>query len=58
MGSCGLGTIGVGTFSVIERNAEQMACRAGRGIEVAQISARPPNPKCDNAATHITADIF
>lgn len=58
VGICGLGTVGGGTFNVLERNAEEIARRAGRGIEVAQIAARRPNPKCDTGATPITADIF
>ncbi|MBG6502030.1 homoserine dehydrogenase [Pseudomonas aeruginosa] len=58
VGICGLGTVGGGTFNVLERNAEEIARRAGRGIEVAQIAARRPNPKCDTGAPPITADIF
>ncbi len=58
VGICGLGTVGGGTFNVLKRNAEEIARRAGRGIEVAQIAARRPNPKCETGATPITADIF
>lgn len=58
VGICGLGTVGGGTFNVLKRNAEEIARRAGRGIEVAQIATRHPNAKCDTGATPITADIF
>jgi homoserine dehydrogenase len=58
VGICGLGTVGSGTFNVLERNAAEIARRAGRGIEVAQIAARRPNPKCNTGDTPITADIF
>ncbi|WP_462379031.1 homoserine dehydrogenase [Pseudomonas sp. Marseille-QA0892] len=58
VGICGLGTVGGGTFNVLKRNAKEIARRAGRGIEVAQIAARRPNPKCDTGDTPITADIF
>ena len=58
VGICGLGTVGGGTFNVLKRNAEEIARRAGRGIEVAQIAARRPNPKCETGSTPITADIF
>ncbi|GGJ90956.1 homoserine dehydrogenase [Pseudomonas matsuisoli] len=58
VGICGLGTVGGGTFNVLKRNAEEIARRAGRGIEVAQIAARRPNPKCDTGATPVTNDIF
>ena len=58
VGICGLGTVGGGTFNVLKRNAEEIARRAGRGIEVAQIALRSTNPKCDIAATPTTADVF
>jgi homoserine dehydrogenase len=58
VGICGLGTVGGGTYNVLKRNAEEIARRAGRGIEVAQIGARRANPKCATGSTPITADIF
>jgi homoserine dehydrogenase len=58
VGICGLGTVGGGTFNVLRRNAEEIARRAGRGIEVAQIAQRRPNPKCDTGITPITNDVF
>jgi len=58
VGICGLGTVGGGTFNVLKRNAEEIARRAGRGIEVAQIAVRDTNPKCDTSGTPITADVF
>ena len=58
VGICGLGTVGGGTFNVLERNAAEIARRAGRGIEVAQIAARHTNPKCSTGNTPITTDVF
>jgi homoserine dehydrogenase len=58
VGICGLGTVGGGTFNVLKRNAAEIARRAGRGIEVAQIAARRTNPRCDTGDTPITADVF
>ncbi len=58
VGICGLGTVGSGTFNVLKRNAEEIARRAGRGIEVAQIAQRRPNPHCDTGSTPITADVL
>ncbi|CAD5379935.1 Homoserine dehydrogenase [Pseudomonas sp. OF001] len=58
VGICGLGTVGGGTFNVLKRNAEEIARRAGRGIEVAQIAARDANPQCDTTGTPITGDVF
>jgi|TARA_R110001599_G_scaffold91341_1_gene239930 homoserine dehydrogenase len=53
-----LGTVGGGTFNVLQRNAIEISRRAGRGIEVAQIAARHLNPACDTGDTPITDDVF
>ncbi len=58
IGICGLGTVGGGTFNVLKRNAEEIARRAGRGIEVAQIATRQANPRCDIGSTPVTDDVF
>ena len=58
VGICGLGTVGSGTFNVLKRNAEEIARRAGRGIEVAQIAQRRPNPQCDTGSTPTTVDVL
>lgn len=59
VGICGLGTVGGGTFNVLQRNAQEIARRAGRVIEVVQIATRTPNPSCnvgDNI--QVTDDVF
>ncbi|HDZ56050.1 MAG TPA: homoserine dehydrogenase [Pseudomonas xinjiangensis] len=58
VGICGLGTVGGGTFNVLQRNATEIARRAGRGIEVAQIAARHLNPACSLGDTEIVDDVF
>jgi homoserine dehydrogenase len=58
VGICGLGTVGGGTFNVLQRNAVEIARRAGRDIEVAQIAARHLNPACKLGATPVTDDVF
>lgn len=40
VGLLGLGVVGGGTWSVLQRNAEEICRRAGRQIEVAQIAVR------------------
>jgi homoserine dehydrogenase len=40
VGLLGTGTVGGGTFNVLKRNQEEIRRRAGRGIEVAMVSAR------------------
>ncbi|WP_220802318.1 homoserine dehydrogenase [Pseudomonas sp. NCCP-436] len=58
VGICGLGTVGGGTFNVLQRNAEEIARRAGRGITVAQIAMRSANPQCDITGIPTTNDVF
>ncbi|MDQ1259743.1 MAG: homoserine dehydrogenase [Pseudomonadota bacterium] len=40
VGMIGIGTVGAGTFRVLERNQAEIAARAGRGIEVVAVAAR------------------
>jgi|HubBroStandDraft_1064217.scaffolds.fasta_scaffold07659_5 homoserine dehydrogenase len=40
IGLLGIGTVGGGTFRVLERNREEIARRAGRQIEIAWVGAR------------------
>jgi len=58
VGVRGLGTVGGGTFNVLKRNAQEIARRAGRAIEVTQIAARSINPQCQTGDTPITNDVF
>jgi homoserine dehydrogenase len=58
VGICGLGTVGGGTLNVLKRNAEEIARRAGRGIEVTQVSLRTARPQYDLAGISVTGDVF
>jgi len=58
VGICGLGTVGAGTLNVLTRNAGEIARRAGRGINVAQIALRSKHPKCDIEGIATTDDVF
>src|SRR6195952_5002467 len=40
VGLLGIGTVGSGTFNVLQRNQEEIRRRAGRGIEVTMVAAR------------------
>src|ERR1017187_6952593 len=40
VGLLGIGTVGSGTFRVLERNREEITRRAGRQIEIAMVAAR------------------
>ena len=60
VGLLGLGTVGGGTVTVLKRNADEIARRAGRGIRVTQASARDitrPRP-VDTSDIELTSDPF
>ncbi len=38
VGLLGIGTVGAGTFTVLERNAEEIRRRAGRPIEITMVA--------------------
>ena len=44
VGLLGLGTVGGGTFNVLNRNAEEITRRAGRGIRISHAAAREFDP--------------
>ncbi len=58
VGILGLGTVGSGTVNVLQRNADEISRRAGRGIEVSHATARDINKKrdCDVSAINVVAD--
>jgi len=60
IGVLGLGTVGGGTVNVLKRNAQEIARRAGREIEVTHAAARDLNKKriCDTDGIQITVDPF
>ena len=57
IGLLGLGTVGGGTVNVLQRNAEEIARRAGRGIVVTHAAARDLNkPRiCSTDGIKVTA---
>ncbi|MEJ2027351.1 MAG: hypothetical protein P8X52_07860 [Limibacillus sp.] len=44
VGLLGLGTVGGGTFNVLNRNANEITRRAGRGIRISHAAARDFDP--------------
>ncbi|WP_416885788.1 homoserine dehydrogenase [Marinospirillum sp.] len=55
---CGLGTVGGGVFNVLQRNASEIARRAGRPLVVEQVATRHVNPDCDTSSVYVSDDIF
>ncbi len=60
VGLVGLGTVGGGTVNVLRRNQDEIARRAGRGIEVVAASVRDlAAPRiCDTTGIRMTTDPF
>ena len=58
IGVLGLGTVGGGTINVLNRNAEEIARRAGRGIVVARAAARSLDREriCSTEGIALTTD--
>ncbi len=53
VGLMGLGTVGGGTFRVLQKNACEIARRAGREIQIAQAAAREYDPDSVPGIEHI-----
>ena len=45
VGLLGLGTVGGGTLKVLNRNAHEIARRAGRGIQITHAAAKNYDPE-------------
>ncbi len=58
VGVLGLGTVGSGTANILSRNADEIARRAGRGIQITIASMRDINKSraCDTSAMTLTED--
>jgi len=58
VGLLGIGTVGSGVFSVLQRNQEEIKRRAGRGIEVTMVSRRKLDEarKLVGSAAKVVAD--
>lgn len=58
VGICGLGTVGSGTFNLLQKNHGLIAGRAGRPVETVLIGCRRDHPDCDLSGTRVSRDIF
>ncbi|TXR53094.1 homoserine dehydrogenase [Reinekea thalattae] len=57
VGICGLGTVGTGTFNVLQRNLKDIARRAGRSVQITHVGARR-KPDVNLAGITHSTDIF
>ena len=58
VGICGLGTVGAGTFNVLQRNLHDIARRAGRPVRIVHVASRRDNPACQLDGVKLSRDIF
>lgn len=58
IGICGLGTVGSGTVTLLQKNAEEIQKRSGHPIVITHIGARRDNADCDVSGIRISRDIF
>lgn len=58
VGICGLGTVGSGTFNVLQRNKAEISARTGRDIRVTHVGTRKGNTACDLSGVIVEKDIF
>ncbi|GAB1263540.1 homoserine dehydrogenase [Aurantivibrio infirmus] len=58
LGICGLGTVGSGTFNVLQRNIREIEASAGCELKVVHIGSRRDNPNCDTGTTKVSRDVF
>ena len=58
IGICGLGTVGGGTFNVLQRNGDLIGARAQTELAVVHVGARRDNPDCELGQTRVSRDIF
>lgn len=58
VGIAGLGTVGSGTVNILRRNADEIARRVGRPIEVTHIGTRRDNSACDITGIRVSQDVM
>ena len=53
-----MGTVGGGTFNVLQRNGGEITRRTGREVIVEQVAQRRANTACNMGSTETTDDIL
>ena len=58
VGICGLGTVGSGTFNVLNRNNATIDRRTGRAVRITHVASRRDHPNCDTSGVQVSRDVF
>ncbi len=58
IGICGLGTVGGGTYQLLQAQAALIAARSNARVHVVHIGARRDNPDCPVADTPLSGDLL
>lgn len=58
VGICGLGTVGAGTFSLLQENQDEIRARLGGDIEVVSIASRNLDAANFPGVTQVGSDVF
>ncbi|MEX1058759.1 MAG: homoserine dehydrogenase, partial [Natronospirillum sp.] len=58
VGICGLGTVGSGTFNVLNRNSATINRRTGCEVRITHVASRRDHPNCDTSGVKVSRDVF
>jgi len=58
IGICGLGTVGGGTYKLVNANADLLKHRVGESVRVSHVAARRDNPDCPVQNCTVSRDVF
>jgi homoserine dehydrogenase len=58
IGICGLGTVGSGTFNLVNANANEIKRKTGIDLTISHVGCRRDHPDCDLGNVKVSRDVF
>jgi homoserine dehydrogenase len=58
IGICGMGTVGGGTFTLLQSKHEEITRRLGKTLKVTHVASRRQNPAFDTSNIRFSTDVF
>ena len=58
IGICGLGTVGSGTFNLVNANANEIKRKTGIDMTISHVGCRRDHPDCDLSNIKVSRDVF